>query len=263
MPINYPDNIKSNNPNYPIIKASDTTVQGYAHVADITARNAFPANKRLEGNVIVVGQVAYIYGSSDLGDTAWQTASNWTSISAGLDGNTGPAGTGDTGPQGSTGNTGAVDVSYQSTAPTGASAGEVWFNSTSGLFFVYVNDGDSNQWVQIVGSPGPTGGAQVSSYTGQIEAPIVKEYTLDPYVASARTITGYYITSTAGTATAILKHTTSGGSTVTILSASVTNSSGVFSITNNLAVAAGSRLWLDVTAISTPENVSFSVSYTE
>jgi len=37
----------------------------------------------------------------------------------------------------------------------------------------------------------------------------------------------------------------------------------VFSITNNLAVAAGSRLWLDVTAISSPANVTFSVSYTE
>ena len=83
MPINFPDNLKSNNPNFPLIKASDTTVQGYAHVADITARNAFPAAKRLEGNVIVVGQVAFIYESSDLGDTAWQTSSNWTAISGG------------------------------------------------------------------------------------------------------------------------------------------------------------------------------------
>jgi len=101
------------------------------------------------------------------------------------------------------------------------------------------------------------------SYTGHIEAPIVKQYTLDPYVASARTITGYFVVSTAGTATAILKHTPSGGSDATIKSASVTDSSGVQTSLGNTLVAANSRLWLDVTAIDGPENVSFSVSYTE
>ena len=128
-------------------------------------------------------------GSSSTGDTGPQGTIGAT----GATGATGPQGTtgntGAAGPQGSTGNTGAVDVSYQSTAPTGASAGEVWFNSTSGLFFVYVNDGDSNQWVQIVGSPGPTGPTPTinDSYTGLIESPSNKTYTIDDYTVASRT----------------------------------------------------------------------------
>jgi len=80
MPINYPDNVKHNNASFPIISAADKTVQGWYHVADTTERDALPAAKRLEGAVIVVGSAVYVYTSSDLGDTAWQTAGNWEDL---------------------------------------------------------------------------------------------------------------------------------------------------------------------------------------
>ena len=91
----------------------------------------------------------------------------------GATGNTGPTGpSGPTGadstvagPVGSTGATGAsgptgasvVELFYSDTPPGSPEEGNLWFNSTSGLFFVYINDGDSSQWVQIVGSKGQTG----------------------------------------------------------------------------------------------------------
>ena len=82
MPINYPDNVKHNNASFPIISASDKTVQGWYHVADTTERDALPAAKRLEGAVVVVGSTVYAYTSSDLGDTAWQTSGNWQNLGA-------------------------------------------------------------------------------------------------------------------------------------------------------------------------------------
>ena len=82
MPINYPDNVKHNNASFPIISASDNTVQGWYHVADTTERDALPSAKRLEGAVAVVGSTVYAYTSSDLGDTAWQTSGNWQNLGA-------------------------------------------------------------------------------------------------------------------------------------------------------------------------------------
>ena len=103
-------------------------------------------------------------------------------------GPTGPAGTGDTGPQGPSGETGAdgpsgdtgpqgpigntgasiVELFYGPTSPSTPEEGNLWFNSDSGLFFVYVNDGDSSQWVQIVGSLGQTGSTGNDGPTGSI-----------------------------------------------------------------------------------------------
>ena len=126
----------------------------------------------------------------------------------GATGNTGPAGpigsTGDTGPQGpigntgaagsqgiqgNTGNTGAVDLSFTGGAPAGASAGDLWFDSTAGVFSVYIDDGDSNQWVELAGKQGETGPTPTinDSYTGLIESPTNKTYTIDDYTVASRT----------------------------------------------------------------------------
>ena len=75
--------------------------------------------------------------------------------SAGSDGVTGP--TGPTGPQGDDGATGAVDLSYTGGVPAGASAGDLWFDSDAGVFSVYIDDGDSQQWVELAGKQGVTG----------------------------------------------------------------------------------------------------------
>ena len=56
------------------------------------------------------------------------------------------------------GHTGDVSIiSYSDTPPSNPGAGDLWFESDTGSFFAYLNDGDSNQWVEINGKPGPTG----------------------------------------------------------------------------------------------------------
>ena len=83
MPINYPDNVKHNNSAFPIISASDLTVQGWYHVANTTERDAIPAAKRLTGAVVVVGTAVYVYTGGALDDTAWQTSGNWSEVGSG------------------------------------------------------------------------------------------------------------------------------------------------------------------------------------
>lgn len=43
---------------------------------------------------------------------------------------------------------GGGTISVSATAPESPDAGTIWFNSTSGRLYVWVNDTDSNQWVQ-------------------------------------------------------------------------------------------------------------------
>lgn len=83
MPINYPDNVKHNNSAFPIISASDLTVQGWYHVASTTERDDIPAAKRLTGAVVVVGTTVYVYTGGTLDDTAWQTSGNWAAVTTG------------------------------------------------------------------------------------------------------------------------------------------------------------------------------------
>lgn len=83
MPINYPDNVKHNNNAFPIISASDLTVQGWYHVANTTERDAIPAAKRLTGAVVVVGTAVYVYTGGALDDTTWQSSGNWAAVTTG------------------------------------------------------------------------------------------------------------------------------------------------------------------------------------
>jgi hypothetical protein len=47
---------------------------------------------------------------------------------------------------------GSIEVSQS--APSTPEEGTIWFNSTNGTLYVYINDGDSNQWVQpVLGYP--------------------------------------------------------------------------------------------------------------
>ena len=84
--------------------------------------------------------------------------------STGATGATGPQGvTGATGPQGITG---AISFTSSSTAPTGATYGDMWFNTSSGNVFVYITDGSSSYWVEPFGPQGATGAAGVSGANG-------------------------------------------------------------------------------------------------
>jgi len=55
---------------------------------------------------------------------------------------------------------------YSSTAPGSPSHGDTWFKSDTGDYYIYINDGDSSQWVEIGG-----GGGSGSNYTVSSTAP--------------------------------------------------------------------------------------------
>ena len=151
---------------------------------------------------------------------------------------------------------------------TGSLVANNGFNVASSPFdtgncrIFYVNDG-------VTGAAGATGatGPNIGSYTGQIETASIKEYTLDPVAATARTITGFYIQSGnqsgsgGGSGTFILKVKPSVGSEVTVKSVTVNNSSGAQSSLANTSVSADARIFLHCTANSAAVDVVFSVEY--
>ena len=57
-------------------------------------------------------------------------------------------------------------MTYATGPPAGPSVGDVWFSSSDGVFSMYVNDGDSNQWVEISGKQGETGPAGAAGVGG-------------------------------------------------------------------------------------------------
>jgi hypothetical protein len=88
-------------------------------------------------------------------------------------GNTGPQGpTGAQGPKGDTGaqgpqgpqgvpgtpgSGGSSTIYISDTAPTGVPVGSMWWESDTGVLYIYYNDGDSTQWVQAAASaPSPS-----------------------------------------------------------------------------------------------------------
>ena len=52
-----------------------------------------------------------------------------------------------------------IKFTYATTAPSGATQGDRWMDSDNGIEYVYINDGNSNQWVQ----PTNTGGSSTTS----------------------------------------------------------------------------------------------------
>ena len=76
--------------------------------------------------------------------TIWQRIS----ASTGAQGSTGPSGP--TGAQGA-----AAGLTISTSAPGSPSAGDMWWDSDSGLFLTYYNDGNSSQWVEL--NQGPKG----------------------------------------------------------------------------------------------------------
>ena len=52
------------------------------------------------------------------------------------------------------GGSGSGSIEVSQTAPSTPTEGTIWFNSSNGTLYVYINDGDSNQWVQpVLGYP--------------------------------------------------------------------------------------------------------------
>lgn len=71
---------------------------------------------------------------------------------------------------GSSGGTSSVTTS--DTAPTSPSDGDLWFDTTNSGLFIYYQDTDSSQWIEVVGSStGGSGGASVSVSTTAPSSP--------------------------------------------------------------------------------------------
>ena len=91
--------------------------------------------------------------------TIWQR----TSASTGAQGGTGAQGS-----QGTQGT--AAGLTIGTSAPGSPSAGDMWWDSDSGLFLTYYNDGNSSQWVELnqgpIGAQGAQGHQGVQGSTG-------------------------------------------------------------------------------------------------
>ena len=95
-------------------------------------------------------------------------------------GATGPAGaTGPTGPAGATGSAGAPGAPGTTFVgddpPASPIAGQLWWESDSGLLLISYNDGNSTQWVPAAqgpaGPPGPAGAGVSNKFTVASTAP--------------------------------------------------------------------------------------------
>ena len=64
--------------------------------------------------------------------------------------------------QGVAGSGGGGGFTSGATTPTSPSNGDEWFDTTTGILFKYINDGNSSQWIQPPAGPqgfqGVTGG---------------------------------------------------------------------------------------------------------
>ena len=92
----------------------------------------------------------------------------WQRISASTGAQGGTGSTGPTGAQGA-----AAGLTISTSAPGSPSAGDMWWDSDSGLFLTYYNDGNSSQWVELnqgpkgaQGATGPTGAQGATGPTG-------------------------------------------------------------------------------------------------
>jgi hypothetical protein len=107
-----------------------------------------------------MGQIQGPGGLSGSSGTSGTSGTRGTSGTSGTSGGIGPAGTsgtsglpgtsGTSGTNGTSGTSGTFSFYFQNTAPVGVIlVGSLWYHSETGLLYVYVNDGDTNQWVEI------------------------------------------------------------------------------------------------------------------
>ena len=113
------------------------------------------------------GWVSYNVG---LISTTGATGATGPTGANGVDGPTGPQGdqgiAGITGPTGPSGESGAITFTASTTAPSGSTYGDMWFNTDTGNVFVYITDGSSSYWIEPFGPQGATGADGVSGING-------------------------------------------------------------------------------------------------
>ena len=173
---------------YNYVLQSDTTTGVVYRIGGL-----IPVNPIFQSGLTVTGgftysgageQVGYVMTCDALGNATWSPVSAATpssgvtsiTVGNGLSANT------------STGAvtivfTGATSVSgltyyVTGSTPSGSTfiSGDRWFNTTNGDELVYVNDGDSQQWIQICCGGNGGGGGEIVTITGGTNIHIVGSY---------------------------------------------------------------------------------------
>ena len=148
----------------PTVKAAAGAIQfTNADVTDTTANNLFRLREE-DGLLITPGSILFgqqynpsyiIFPDGTTQGTASINGGGGSTGATGANGTNGATGaTGIQGNTGATGATGAITFTSNSTAPAGATYGDMWFNTTSGNVFVYITDGTSSYWIEPFGPQG-------------------------------------------------------------------------------------------------------------
>jgi hypothetical protein len=101
------------------------------------------------------------------------------------------------------------------------------------------------------------------SYLMLIESPSVKAYTLDGSVTADRTITAIHAKLGGGTSATVDFKRTRSGTTVDIASSVAVTTTAATPPLSNTGLQDGDRLWINVSAISAPEDMELVVEYTQ
>lgn len=150
---------------------------------------------------------------------------------------------------------GGSNYSFGSTPPESPKVGDGWTNSNDGITYVYIDDGDSFQWVELGPSPlrGPTGPKSITLNNPTNSENILLLYTdIDLYVNEIRSVIAG---AGSPSITFYLKYGAdiSGASTDVVAGGIVcSNTTTGISTTNfnNGTIPAGNFLWLTTGAIS-------------
>lgn len=144
---------------------------------------------------------------------------------------------------------GGASVTVGTTAPASPSNGDLWFDSTDLLLYMYYADGSSNQWVQVIPS-----GTSISAGTN----PPTNADSGDLWFDPADLI--LYVNYNDGSSTQWVKVVPGGGS-----SSANTLSLSDFSVTQNPASSTGTLSYNNTTGVFTytpPDLTSFLTSVT-
>jgi len=212
--------------------------------ANISASGGtFSGNVVIGGNLTVKNVVSSVNGFT--GAVSITSGSNVTITQAGnLITIASSGGGGNTGPTGPAGATGAVKFAFSSTPPAGPTYGDQWYDSENGVLFVYINDGDSSQWIDVAGSI--VGG--ITSYVS----------TVNGVTGPISIVQGTNVTvSTVGN-TITISSSGSGSTNVPIATASIT---GVASFGNEFLVSAAGAVSLTANYVKSFNGATGAVTY--
>ena len=120
-----------------------------------------------------------------------------------------------------------------------------------------------DQQGRLTSAASGTVAAVQDSYLMLIESPSVKAYTLDGSVTADRTITAIHAKLGGGTSATVDFKRTRSGTTVDIASSVAVTTTAATPTLSNTGLQDGDRLWINVSAISAPEDMEIVVEYTQ